>query len=186
MNDTCTELFQVKQSTLTREIPEVSLRFSRNVICTNDNPILQVEDIPDELLTYLAESSVEYMVLVTLGTDFRPINYSVIAKGTINCAIFSVTDLIRTCLLTPACFTCIILHNHTSLARDGVRPKPSPADKTISKKIFESLQMIGISVADFTIVGANKSVFSFLEEGMMPGQQKKEGGKDNGTNIYAY
>lgn len=161
------EALEIIEQPVELGIPEVSLRYHNQGRRIYEKPFFPSKKIPEEVLNFLSESSVEHMVLLTLGTDLKIINYSVIAKGTINCVSYSVMDILRTCLLTAGCYSCMILHNHVSNPWNGDIPNPSPADEESCQRITEALKLMGITIVDFAIVGPTRKVFSFRDNNML-------------------
>lgn len=64
-------------------------------------------------------------------------------------------------MIRRACAAAILVHNHPS-----VEPSPSPEDITLTKKLVEVGQIIGISVLDHIIVGQGQYI-SLKEKGML-------------------
>ena len=103
--------------------------------------------------------------MISLGHNCRPINYSLLAKGTIEKASFSMTELVRTMLLSNA-YGCILLHNHNNNAEfyDYKKPIPSEQDLKITYQIQKAFSLFGLTLVDMIIVGPDKSYFSCLGE----------------------
>jgi DNA repair protein RadC len=149
--------------------PEVTLRCINPCVRINKKPIDCQEEIPDGIMDFLSTATVEHVITLQLGNDLRLINYSVIAKGTICNALFSVSEIIRTAILSNS-HSIMMLHNHTSVAHDQYAdcPTPSKEDKEIAVKTYQALQLVGIRLIDFCIVGPNKSLYSFRRNKIAP------------------
>lgn len=61
----------------------------------------------------------------------------------------------------PTCFASSASRPHPS-----GNPEPSNADKTVTKQIRSSADIIGIELLDHVIIGSNGNHFSFRQEGL--------------------
>ena len=148
--------------------PEVELRCVDTSIRLNQTPIRCQEQIPQGIIDFLSEATVEHIITLQLGNDLRLINYSIIAKGSLSNAVFSMSSILQTATLSNA-NSVLVLHNHLSLGDiDTNVPKPSREDKDVAIKTFQTLRIAGIELADFVIVGPNKSLYSFREHDIAP------------------
>lgn len=163
-----TPIFTPLKKEYSEYLPEIMIRSPYNGLRIADQAITTVEHMPDELITFLSEATVEHMVLVITGTDLKPISYSIVAKGAINEMTFSLEEILRCCLLTAGCHRCFLLHNHPSVPRkEQEQPIPSLPDKLACNRIATGLRQVGFQLADFLIVGPDKSIFSFASEDLL-------------------
>lgn len=146
------------------EIPQIMIRSPLNGFRINNKAIKSPKDMPEELMDFLAEATVEHLLLVIVGTDLKPISYSIIAKGNIREAIFSIPEILRCCLLTAGCFGCFLLHNHSSV--HGDKPVPSKEDRQAQRQLGKALEMMGFQFLDSIIVDSAKRIYSFAEDGV--------------------
>lgn len=100
----------------------------------------------------------EYLYLIAMTTKCRPIGFFEIAHGGANFCMISVREIFIRALISGA--SCMVLvHNHPS-----GEPEPSSSDISLTRKVEEASQLIGITFCDHIIIGRGR-YFSFLEEG---------------------
>lgn len=149
-------------------VPEVSIRMNNPGYRMSYKQIGEPEAIPDFVKEFLSESDVEHLILLCLSTDLKPINYSIISKGVISRTNFSIAEICRTALLSAGCASCIVIHNHTSVCTVSDAPTPSLQDKYAAKAISDALSLVGLKLIDFSIVSADKKVYSFSRNKTFP------------------
>ncbi len=98
----------------------------------------------------------EVMALLTMDSQNRPINISVISMGTLNSSLIHPREVFKTVILSNAAGF-IIAHNHPS--GDVV---PSAEDIKITKRLQEAGNLMGIELIDHIIIGYEK-YYSFRE-----------------------
>lgn len=151
-------------------LPEVKLVCTGSQFRCENKPIHRLNDLPTELITYMSQLLVEELIIITLDTSLRPINYCVIGRGTQRSCQFSKTEIVRHCLLTGQCANVIALHNHTSIrdVEGADKPYPSNADRRSCVAINDMLDAVGVTLIDFGIIGPNNTLFSFAHEQIEP------------------
>jgi DNA repair protein RadC len=83
-----------------------------------------------------------------------------ISIGTLDSSILDPREILKEALsVNAACF--VVLHNHPS-----GDPAPSLEDKTVTKRIKSSSELLGIPILDHIIIGDNR-YFSFKESGLL-------------------
>ena len=107
----------------------------------------------------LAHKSHEVFGVLWLDNRHRAITFNEISHGTINSAAVSPRELVRGAIEANAA-ACILCHNHPS----GVA-SPSEADRQVTLKIKEALEIIGTRTLDHIIVA--ETTYSFAENGML-------------------
>lgn len=103
----------------------------------------------------------ESFFMVTLDSQNRTTGYVKISHGGIVGTVVDVRLICKYAIEVLATGV-IICHNHPS----GTL-KPSEADKSITKKIKEALNIFEIRLTDHLIITKNE-YFSFADEGIMP------------------
>lgn len=102
----------------------------------------------------------EQMLLLMLDTKCRLLSQQTISKGSVNCSVITPREIFLLALQQHAVFV-ILLHNHPS-----GDPAPSNEDKSFTKRIAMSGELIGIRLLDHIIVG-DRCYASFREMSLL-------------------
>lgn len=102
----------------------------------------------------------EQVLLLMFDTKGALLGDPVISKGTVNQSCISPREIYLEALEHHAVYV-ILLHNHPS--GDA---KPSPEDELLTKRVWESGEMLGVALMDHIIIG-EKCYFSFHEAGLL-------------------
>lgn len=102
----------------------------------------------------------ELVAVVNCTSALRPINVSICSIGTINRALISPRELLKTSILTNSS-SVILVHSHPS-----GDPTPSKLDMRITERLKEVYEMMDIQLTDHVIVG-DREYYSFQEHGLM-------------------
>lgn len=164
MNATVEELMQVKGigEIRAKQISAV-LRFVRYVQSNPDgnrtiiNSPQNVYDLVRGELEYLL---IEQFVVIGLSTKNHVIVTHTVSTGCLNASIVHPRETFNM-LIRRACAAAILVHNHPS-----GDPLPSSEDITLTKKLVEVGQIIGIPILDHVIVGQGQYI-SLKEKGML-------------------
>jgi DNA repair protein RadC len=108
----------------------------------------------------LAGSQIEQFAALFLTSQHQLIRFDVLATGTIDGASVYPREVAKSALDHNAAAV-IFTHNHPS----GVA-NPSSADKAITKRLVDALNLFDIRVLDHIITG-DKETFSFAENGLI-------------------
>lgn len=141
------ENFALPEVKVRLKLVEGEQRYSNEVI---DSPNAAVEVMRD----LLKEMDREYVCVVNLDAQLRPINYNIVAVGGINEVHYRTADIFKSTILSNA-YGIMFFHNHPS----GI-PNPSDADKKATEDIINAANTLNIPVLDHIIIG-EKKVFSF-------------------------
>jgi len=105
-----------------------------------------------------ARTHTETFSAIFLDTRNNILDKQDIAKGTINCVHVSPADVLKPALtLNAVSFIC--LHNHPS--GDSA---PSTEDKTLTRRMIDAGQLLGIKMLDHVIV-CHDNFYSFCDAG---------------------
>lgn len=96
------------------------------------------------------EQNEEHLYMVCLNTKLHMTSVFEISHGNVNSSIFSVREILQKALLANA-VNIVIMHNHPS-----GDPTPSRQDVTMTEKLQEAGQIVGIGVLDHLIIGHGK------------------------------
>lgn len=108
----------------------------------------------------MRDEAQEVFYLVSLDSNLNVIGYQLISRGSMTATPVDIPLLLRSALLTGA-KTFIISHNHP--AGDAY---PSREDLSVTGKIKEAFQLLGLQIADHIIISPESS-YSFSEHGIL-------------------
>jgi len=119
--------------------------------------MLSAADLVGYLLPRYGGGAVERFGVVLLDQKQRVIRSLILSSGTADANISHPRDVFRAAVLASATGVAVF-HNHPS-----GDPRPSTADRLITRRLVEAGEAIGIQVMDHIILGGKK-YFSFKEE----------------------
>lgn len=112
------------------------------------------------LISQLRECQQEQFACLFLDSQHRVIRFEVLFRGTIDAANVYPREVMKRCLKLNAAAV-IFAHNHPS----GVA-EPSEADRRITQRLINALELVDIPVLDHFVVGEGDLV-SFAERGLL-------------------
>ncbi len=144
---------------LLQAVTEMNLRQQREKLHrgrTLNNP----RYCKDYLLAELRDCEQEIFACIFLDNRYRVITFEKLFFGTINGASVHPRELVKRCLHHNAAAV-ILAHNHPS----GI-PEPSQSDRTLTRTLKSTLEVIDVSVLDHFVIGDGELV-SFAERGLL-------------------
>lgn len=117
-------------------------------------------DSRDYLIARLRDYPHEVFACVFLDNRHRIIQFEEMFRGTINGASVHPREVVKKALILNAA-SIIFAHNHPS----GVA-EPSEADRQITRRLVDALELVDIRVLDHFVIGDGESV-SFAERGLL-------------------
>jgi DNA repair protein RadC len=114
----------------------------------------------DFLIAQLRDLDHEAFAALFLDTQHRVLAFEILARGTLNSASVYPREVVKSALRQQAAAV-IFAHNHPS----GIG-EPSGADRTLTQRLREALNLIDIRVLDHFIIGEGPPV-SFAERGLL-------------------
>ncbi|MDN3384341.1 DNA repair protein RadC [Pseudoalteromonas sp. APC 3358] len=117
------------------------------------------KDSEEYLRHKLALIEHEVFAVLFLDSQNRILEYKELFRGTINAASVYPREVVKEVLALNAA-SVILAHNHPS----GVST-PSQADKLITTKLQQALNLIDVSIVDHIIIG--ETSYSFAEHGLI-------------------
>lgn len=114
----------------------------------------------DYLKLQLATLEHEVFGMLLLDNRRRVLADSVMFRGTIDGVSVHVREVVKEALNTNAAAV-ILYHNHPSCAAE-----PSTADRAITVRLRDALQMVDVRVLDHLVIGGSSHV-SFAERGLI-------------------
>ena len=127
--------------------PEVAVRLVDLPSIQPQEPIDDTEKATSYMRTLLSDCTLENLAVVTVDSRIRPINYSIISRGTVDQTFYSPSEIIRIAILSNAAGI-LVYHNHPS----GI-PAPSKYDDAVAENIWQCTQLFHIHFHDFIIIG---------------------------------
>jgi DNA repair protein RadC len=109
----------------------------------------------------------ESLRVVLLDTKLHLMRVEEVFVGTLNESLAHPREIFRPAFLFPA-FAIIVVHNHPS-----GDPRPSDADKRLTRRLRDAADLLRINLQDHVIVGGHsadwaKPYYSFKEAGIIP------------------
>ena len=112
------------------------------------------------LVTTLGDLPHEVFCCLFLDTRHRLICFEELFRGTIDSATVHPREVVRRALHHNAAAV-ILAHNHPSGVSD-----PSNADRRITQRLKQTLQLVDVRVLDHLVVG-DRTIMSFAEHGLL-------------------
>ena len=111
----------------------------------------------------LSQCDREYVAVLNLASDLKPINCSIVSVGTLNRSLVAPGDMVKTAILSNAA-NMLMIHTHPSGSLE-----PSDMDVQITKKMIFICELMGVPLLDHVIIGGNntKEYYSFREMSFM-------------------
>lgn len=106
---------------------------------------------------FLIDSDREKFIVVCLDTKNHPINIQLVSIGSLSSAIVHPREVFKVAMLSNAS-SIICFHNHPS-----GNINPSGEDESITNRLKECGEILGIGLVGHIIVGDNDTYFSFKE-----------------------
>lgn len=122
--------------------------------------ITSPQDAADLVLRELAGADKEHFMIIMLNTKHRVIGKKVISIGHLSGSLVHPREMFKE-VIRRSSAAVIVVHNHPS-----GDPTPSQEDITVTKRLVEAGELLGIQVLDHIIIGDNCYV-SFREQGLL-------------------
>lgn len=132
-------------------VREATTQYNNNNIKNITDIIKLVDNIED-----IKNNDVENAYIICLNNKRVPVNYSLIAKGTINASMIDPKTIFKTILLSNAS-AFIMIHNHPS-----GDPTPSMEDYKMTNILKQASDLLDIKFLDHIVIG-NDNYISCME-----------------------
>lgn len=132
-------------------VREATTQYNNTNIKNITDIIKLVDNIED-----IKNNDVENAYIICLNNKNVPVNYSLIAKGTINASMIDPKTIFKTILLSNAS-AFIMIHNHPS-----GDPTPSKQDYEITNILEKASKLLDIKFLDHIVIG-NDNYISCME-----------------------
>ena len=110
---------------------------------------------------FLEDADREQVIVCCLDTKNQPLSISVVSMGILNSSLIHPREIFKTAILTNAA-SIMLFHNHPS-----GDPEPSNEDLSITKRIKEAGELMGIELLDHIIIGSEDRYYSLKEQGLV-------------------
>lgn len=147
---------------LSEHFPEVQLQLVNPGYHCSDTELRNCDNVYSFMQELLRTRNTECVYVITLGTDFKPINYALVGKGNAVNSTFNLPDIVKICLLSNAS-NCILVHNHLSASI----PSPSNIDDDTAQELYKTLRRMQINLCD-TLITSPTGYYSYLKEKRAP------------------
>ena len=118
------------------------------------------KEVFSHLQALLADYELEVFALLLLDNRHRVIVFHELFRGTLDGANVYPREVVKTALEHNAAAT-VLVHNHPS-----GDPEPSQADLTLTHKLQEALNLVGVRTLDHIVVG-HEGCVSLAEQGYL-------------------
>lgn len=118
--------------------------------------LMSANDVHIKTLSLITDFNKEHFIVHGLNTKNKIIYSEIISIGTLNASIIHAREIFKKAIIN-SCNSIIIAHNHPSGDTE-----PSSEDREITKMLKKSGEILGISILDHVISGAN-IYYSFKE-----------------------
>lgn len=162
------------------ELPEVQVRLAEGKILYSDQPMNSPKRACEVMTKVLSEMDREYLCVVNLDSQLRPINYNVVSIGGLDSALAPMSNVYKTAILSNAS-AIILLHNHPSGSL-----QPSAEDIRLTQKVEMASKIMDIRLLDHIIVaGGTGKQFSFQENGLLGSMHDLEHLREKSEKYHA-
>lgn len=118
--------------------------------------MLTAKDLAGYLMPRYSGSAVERFGVMLLDQKYRVIRSEILTVGTVESGIVHPRDVFRVAMLASASYA-VVFHNHPS-----GDPMPSATDRFMTRRLFETGELVGIPLLDHVILGA-REFYSFKQ-----------------------
>ena len=143
------------------ELKQVAIRLVEEPPLISETPVKRPQDAVCLVKELLEGFDREAFVIINLHRNGRPINMNICSVGTVDLALVSPREVMKSVILSNAS-KIIVMHNHPSGDLN-----PSKDDIELTRRLCEACQMMEIDVIDHVIVGPQGGFFSFKENELM-------------------
>ena len=126
-----------------------------------DVPIGTPRDVAAVLAPLVDESPQEVFAVLTLTTRHHPIRFYELTIGTLDASLVHPREVFRPAILANAA-AIVATHNHPS-----GDPTPSAEDATLTRRLCQAGELLGIELLDHLVTGHDGRYVSFRELGRL-------------------
>lgn len=141
----------------------VALVREGSIATTWDRTVRQASDVAALMAPMANETDREGFWVILLDGRNKVIGINLIALGSLTSALIHPRETYKSAILANAA-ALILCHNHPS-----GDPSPSQEDVSLSRRLYEVGELLGIRVLDHIVIGENGAFRSLAEEGQLGG-----------------
>ncbi len=135
---------------------DVRLRLLDGPAYYSTHPIEDAADAIELLKDFLKDLDREWVLVVNLDTQLKPVNFSVVSIGSVNESLAPIQNIIKSAILSNV-DQILLMHCHPSGSTE-----PSQADYELTRRLLEACKLMDMVLVDHLIVGAiNGNYYSF-------------------------
>lgn len=144
------------------ELSEVAIRMVEMPPLYSKEPLNNPEAVINLLADIFCSYDREIFSIINLRPDLKPINMNIVSIGALNQTMVHPRETMKSAILSNAA-SIMLIHNHTT---DNVQP--SKEDITVTDRMKQVCDLMGINLLDHIIIGRGDNYFSFQEKGALP------------------
>lgn len=110
---------------------------------------------------FLEDADREHLIVCCLDIKCQPTTVNVVSIGSLNASIIHPREVYKVSILSNAA-SILIFHNHPS-----GDPTPSNEDISITNRLKECGELLGIELTDHIIIGSSSSYVSLKDKGII-------------------
>ncbi len=150
------------------KIDVVNIRLVKEPSLYSETPIQSKDDVVKVVADELKNYDREVFAILNLKTNGQVINLNICSVGTLNEALISPREVLKSAILSNAA-AFIAVHNHPS-----GNLNPSKEDIDTTKRLMMAGEIINIKMVDHVIIASETGeVFSMRSAGLMNVPEKK-------------
>ena len=146
----------------TFELEQVAIRMVKELPLYADYPL----NGPDAVIRLMADTLKDYdrevVAVINLRGDLRPINVNLVSMGTLDKALVSPREFLKSMVLSNAAGI-MMVHNHPS-----GRLNPSKEDIMMTENIANLCGLMDVTFYEHVILGPGSEYYSFHQKGIVP------------------
>jgi len=127
--------------------------------------VRQAEDVARLMAPLAAALDREHFWTILLNGKNAVVGLNLVAIGSLTAALVHPREVFKAAIVGNAA-AIVLCHNHPS-----GDPAPSAEDNTLTKRLCEVAEMVGIRILDHIVLGDGGSFRSLASEGMMGGSR---------------
>ena len=148
-------------------IPQVRLLLVKDgpAITTGwDRQVRRSQDVADFMGPLAANHDREHFWVLLLNGKNTVIGLNLVSVGSLTAALVHPREVYKAAILGNAAAV-ILVHSHPS-----VDPTPSLEDRTLTKRLCEAGELLGIKVVDHIVLGEGGAFASLADDGLISGE----------------
>lgn len=142
-------------------VREVQIRYKGRAIGAR-MPITEPRNFVNLANRIVTDDAREHFVAVYLDGRSRPIGHSIVSVGTATASLVHPREILQPAIMLGA-VSFVIGHNHPS-----GDPRPSREDETVTKRLSEAGEVLGVRLLDHVVWTREGAFHSFMEQGQLP------------------